>query len=152
MTRRILIVGGVAAGASAATRARRLAPDAEIVIFERGGYVSFANCGLPYYVGDIIKDRGKLLLQTPEMFKRRFDIDVRVRHEVQSIDREARAVTVLDLESGTSTTEAYDRLIIATGATLIVPPYTGILNQSPYRSTFQLMHSWTAPPSHNKVR
>ena len=86
MSQRILIVGGVAAGASAAARARRLDEHAEIVIFEKGGYVSFANCGLPYYVGDVIKDREQLLLMTPELFWARLRVDARVGHEVLEID------------------------------------------------------------------
>lgn len=126
MKRRILIVGGVAAGASAATRARRLNPKAEIVIFERSGYVSFANCGLPYYVGDIIKDRNALLLQSPERFKERFDIDVHVRHEVTSIDREKRRIEVRNLDSGEVFWEPYDRLILAPGASAIIPPFQGV--------------------------
>ena len=84
---KILIVGGVAGGASAAARARRLNEDAEIVIFERGGYVSFANCGLPYYAGDVIKKRADLLVQTPEGLEKRFNIDVRVHNRVELIDR-----------------------------------------------------------------
>ncbi len=128
--RRILIVGGVAGGASAATRARRLNGEAEIVIFERGGYVSFANCGLPYYVGDIIKHRAALLLQTPEMFQKRFNIEVRVRHEVEAIDRENQRIRVHDLQAGTSGWEPYDRLILAPGASAIVPPWTGVENEN----------------------
>ena len=83
---RILVVGGVAAGASAATKARRTNEDAEIVLFEKGNYVSFANCGLPYYIGGVIEDRDELLLVTPEMFKERFNIDVRINHEVIDVD------------------------------------------------------------------
>ncbi|MHC4697039.1 MAG: FAD-dependent oxidoreductase [Planctomycetota bacterium] len=136
MNRTVMIVGGVAAGASAATRARRLDPHAKIIIFERGGYVSFANCGLPYYVGDIIKDRNKLLVQTPEMFKRRFDIEVRVRHCVESIDRANKRIAVKCLDSGKSSRESYDRLILAPGATPIIPPFTGVdsANVFPLRS------------------
>lgn len=126
MKRRIVIVGGVAAGASAATRARRLNADAEIVVFEKGGYVSFANCGLPYYVGDIIQDRAKLLLQSPEMFKRRFNIDVHVHHEVTAINREAKRVQVTDLRSQQARWESYDRLILAPGASPILPPFAGL--------------------------
>lgn len=123
MKRRIVIVGGVAAGASAATRARRMDPSAEIVVFEKSGYPSFANCGLPYYVGDIIRSREALLLQSPERFKRRFDIDVHVRHEVLRIDRQEHRVEVKNLNDGSTRWERYDRLILATGASPIVPPF-----------------------------
>jgi NADPH-dependent 2,4-dienoyl-CoA reductase/sulfur reductase-like enzyme/rhodanese-related sulfurtransferase len=130
MKRRILIVGGVAAGASAATRARRLNEDAEIVIFERGGYPSFANCGLPYYVGDIIKDRAKLLVQSVKGFKRQFNIDVRVNHEVMAIDRDASRILVRNLNTGDSTLEPYDRLILAPGASPVIPPFTGVNSEN----------------------
>lgn len=125
MSRRIVIVGGVAAGASAATRARRLDEQAEIVIFEQSGYVSFANCGLPYYVGDTIKHREQLLLMTPEMFAKQFRIDARVRHEVTSIDRSNQRVRVRRLDDGEELWERYDRLILATGASPIFPPMDG---------------------------
>ncbi|MBF4448755.1 CoA-disulfide reductase, partial [Vibrio anguillarum] len=94
---KILIVGGVAGGASAAARARRLSEDAQIIMFERGSFVSFANCGLPYHIGGDIKDRSKLLLQTPESFLARFNVDVRVMNEVISIDRHNKLVTVKNL-------------------------------------------------------
>ena len=97
---RILIVGGVAGGASCAARARRLSEEAEIIIFERGSYVSFANCGLPYYVGDIIKDEKNLLVATPELFKQRFNIEVRTENEVIEIDRAQREIEVKDLTTG----------------------------------------------------
>ena len=126
MKRRILIVGGVAAGASAATRARRLNEEAEIIIFERSGYPSFANCGLPYYVGDIIQDRSKLLMQTVERFKARFNIEVRVHHEVMAVDRDGSRVLVRNLMTGEGTLERYDRLILAPGASPITPPFTGV--------------------------
>ena len=125
MPLRIVIVGGVGAGAGAATRARRLDEQAEIILFERSGYVSFANCGLPYYLGNIIADRGKLLVQSPEMFRKRFRIDVRVRHEVTAIDRSGKRVQVSDLNAGTSRWEPYDRLILCPGACPIVPPIEG---------------------------
>ena len=114
---RTLIVGGVAGGMSAATRLRRLDESAEIVIFERGAYVSFANCGLPYYVGGVIENRADLLQQSPESLTARFELDVRVRHDVIAIDRRAKTVTVRDLQSGSTGTEAYDTLILAGGAT-----------------------------------
>ncbi|MHC4610857.1 MAG: FAD-dependent oxidoreductase [Planctomycetota bacterium] len=126
MSRRILIVGGVAAGASAATRARRLDEDAEIVVFEKSGYVSFANCGLPYHVGDVIKSRDRLLLMTPERFSRQFRIEARVQREVVEIDRLAKRVRVRNLDSGQESWERYDKLILAPGARPIVPPIDGV--------------------------
>ncbi|MEB0201760.1 FAD-dependent oxidoreductase [Cryobacterium sp. 5I3] len=114
---KILIVGGVAGGMSAATRMRRLDEAAEIIVFERGHYVSFANCGLPYYVGGLIEDRSALLLQTPESLASRFRLDVRIDHEVIGIDRAARTVSVRDAVKGTVRTEGYDRLVLAAGAT-----------------------------------
>lgn len=112
---RILIVGGVAGGASAAARARRLDEHAEIVMFERGEFVSFANCGLPYHVGHVIAERTSLLVATPESFKARANIDVRTRHEVTAIDREAKSLTVCDLRNGQTRQESYDKLVLATG-------------------------------------
>ena len=111
-----IIVGGVAGGMSAATRLRRLDETAEIVIFERGEYVSFANCGLPYFIGGVIPNRSSLLLQTPESLATRFRLDVRVQHEVVSIDRAAKTVTVRHALTGALAEEAYDSLILATGA------------------------------------
>ncbi len=124
--RRILIVGGVAGGASAATRARRMNEHAEIVLFEKDEYVSFANCGLPYYIGGEITDREKLLVAKPELLRQRFKLDVRTRHEVLSIDRKAQTVSVIDHTSGKTTDEKYDRLILAPGASPLVPPIPGI--------------------------
>ncbi len=115
---KIVIVGGVAGGMSAATRLRRLDETADIVVFERGPYVSFANCGLPYFVGGLIPDRASLILQTPESLAHRFRLDVRPGHEVVSIDREQRVVTVRDLGAGTAAEHPYDRLILAGGATM----------------------------------
>lgn len=123
--KRILIVGGVAGGMSAATRLRRLIEDAEIVVFERGGHVSFANCGLPYYLGGVIDDRSSLLLQTPASLRSRFDLDVRVRHEVVAIDRAARTVHVRDLERGTESDERYDALVLSPGANPVRPALPG---------------------------
>lgn len=124
--RRILIVGGVAGGASCAARARRLSEDVEIILFERGPYVSFANCGLPYYVGDVIEAEGQLLVATAEMFKQRFNIDVRLENEVISIDRDACRVEVRELETGKVYQEPYDALVLAPGAAPIRPPLPGI--------------------------
>ncbi|UCG32246.1 MAG: FAD-dependent oxidoreductase [Phycisphaerales bacterium] len=123
---RIVIVGGVAAGASAATRARRLNEQAEIVVFEKGGAASFANCGMPYYVGHIIAERDKLLVMKPDAFGKEMRIDVRVRHEVKRIDREKKCVEVENLETGEKFEQPYDKLILATGARAIVPPIAGL--------------------------
>ena len=123
--RTIVIVGGVAGGASAATRARRMNEQAEIVLFEQDEHVSFANCGLPYYVGGEIKDRGKLLVATPELLARRFRIDVRTRHEVQRIDRTRKSLTVLDRRTGELREQRYDKLILAPGASPVVPDIAG---------------------------
>ncbi|TFD71439.1 FAD-dependent oxidoreductase [Cryobacterium gelidum] len=114
---KIIIVGGVAGGMSAATRLRRLDEAAEIIVFERGHYVSFANCGLPYFVGGVIRDRDDLLLQTPESLGSRFGLDVRIDTEVVRIDRVAQTVSVRNLLTGAETVEGYDRLVLAAGAT-----------------------------------
>ncbi|TGJ96163.1 CoA-disulfide reductase, partial [Actinotalea fermentans ATCC 43279 = JCM 9966 = DSM 3133] len=123
---KIVIVGGVAAGMSAATRLRRLSEDAQIVVLEAGDHVSFANCGLPYYAGGVIEDRDALLLQTPESLAARFRIDVRVRHRVTGVDADAHTVTVHDLTTGEESVETYDRLVLSPGARPIVPPAPGI--------------------------
>ncbi|WP_026928453.1 FAD-dependent oxidoreductase [Granulicoccus phenolivorans] len=122
---RIIIVGGVAGGMSTAARLRRLDESAEIIVLERSGYVSYANCGLPYYVGGVIEDRSALLLQTPESLQARFNLDVRVGHEVTDIDAGARTVTVRDLATGRDTTELYDKLVLAPGAQPVRPPIPG---------------------------
>lgn len=122
---KVVIVGGVAGGATAAARLRRLDEYAEIVVIERTGYVSYANCGLPYYVGGAIAERSKLTLQTPESFHRRFRIDVRARQEVVAIDRAAKTVTVRRLDDGSVYREPYDKLILAPGAKPAVPPVPG---------------------------
>lgn len=123
---KLLIVGGVAGGASAAARARRLSEDAEIVLFERGPDVSFANCGLPYYIGGEIAKRKSLLVTTPEMLRSRFKLDVRTRSSVEAIDRTAKKVRVRDLESGRVYEETYDKLILATGAAPFRPAIPGM--------------------------
>jgi len=123
---RIVIVGGVAGGASAAARARRLAEDAEIILVERGPDVSFANCGLPYYVGGVIAARSKLLVTTPQRLRERFAIDVRTRCVAESIDRVAGSVRIRMLDDGREEDLAYDRLILAPGAAPIVPPLPGV--------------------------
>ena len=123
---KIVIVGGVAGGASAAARARRLSESAEIIVLERGEYVSFANCGLPYHIGGDIQQRDALLLQTPMSFKRRFNVDVRTQHEVIAIDRQAKTVTVKETISGRLYIESYDRLLLSPGAAPIRPPLPGL--------------------------
>lgn len=123
---KLLIVGGVAGGASAAARARRLSEDAQIVLIERGPDVSFANCGLPYYLGGEITDRSKLLVSTPERMRARFNLDVRTRSSVESIDRAAKKVRIHDLASGRQYEETYDKLILAPGAAPMRPPIPGI--------------------------
>ncbi len=125
---KIVIIGGVAGGASAAARARRLSEDAEIVMFERGPFVSFANCGLPYHVGGEIEQRSKLILQTPQSFNNRFNVDVRVQHEVIAIHRSDKQVRVKDLATGKEFLESYDALVYSPGAAPIVPPIAGIDN------------------------
>ena len=124
--RRVVVIGGVAGGMSAATRLRRLDPDASIVVLERSGHVSYANCGLPYYVGGIISREEDLLLQTPESLHQRFRLDVRVSSEVTGIDAAAQTVAVRDLATGEEYTLAYDALILSPGASAIVPPLPGI--------------------------
>ncbi|MDR2015868.1 MAG: FAD-dependent oxidoreductase [Azoarcus sp.] len=126
MVKKLLIIGGVAGGASAAARARRLSETAEIVILERGPYVSFANCGLPYHIGGEIAERNALLLHTPDSLRARFNIDVRTRHEATAVDRVAKTVTVRDLQTGQEYIEHYDALILSPGATPIRPPLPGI--------------------------
>lgn len=123
---KIVIIGGVAGGMSAATRLRRLSESAEITILERSGYVSFANCGLPYYVGDVIEERSDLLLQTPESLRDRFNLDVRVRHDVRGIDAAAQVVRGTDLATQTQFELPYDALILSPGARPIRPPIPGI--------------------------
>jgi NADPH-dependent 2,4-dienoyl-CoA reductase/sulfur reductase-like enzyme/rhodanese-related sulfurtransferase len=126
---KILIVGGVAGGASAATRARRLNENARIIMLEKDSYVSFANCGLPYHLGGAIQDRAKLLVAKPEMFKQRFDIEVRVRHEALAIDRTKKTVRIRDHVAGTEYDESYDKLILAPGAAPLIPDVPGVRAQ-----------------------
>ena len=124
--KKILIVGGVAGGASCAARARRLSESAEITIFERGPYVSFANCGLPYYIGNIIKNDDDLIVASKEMFKKRFNINVKTNNEVISIDRANKEIVVKDTVSSNTYTEKYDELVLSPGATPIRPNISGI--------------------------
>ncbi|MEX1080008.1 MAG: FAD-dependent oxidoreductase [Homoserinimonas sp.] len=124
-SKRIIIVGGVAGGMSAATRLRRLDEQADIVVLERGDHVSFANCGLPYYLGGVIKERDSLLLQSPQSLQERFNLDVRVQHEAVSINRAAQTVLVRDLVTGAATEERYDALVLSPGATPVRPLIPG---------------------------
>ena len=123
MAKKIVIVGGVAGGASCAARLRRLDESAEIVMLEKGPYISFANCGLPYHVGGVIEERGKLLLQTPESFHARFNVDVRVNSEAVAIDRQSKTITVR--KDGQEYSENYDVLVLSPGSTPVVPPIPG---------------------------
>lgn len=131
---KIVIVGGVAGGMSAATRLRRLSETDDIVVFERSGYVSFANCGLPYYIGGVIEKRKALLLQTPASLATRFNLDVRVSHEVIAIDREAQTVRVKVLGTGAEFDESYDVLILSPGASAFVPSIPGADKAFPLRN------------------
>ena len=126
---KIIITGGVAGGASTAARLRRLDESAEIIVFERDRYVSFANCGLPYHIGGVIKERDKLLVQTPERLRESLDIDVRVEHEVVRIDREAKTVEVHNRTSGEAFTESYDKLVLSQGAEPLRLPIPGAYHE-----------------------
>jgi len=121
-----LIIGGVAGGATTAARLRRVDEHSEIIMFEKGDYISYANCGLPYYIGGVIQDRENLFVQTPESFSARFNMDVRVNSEVISIDSKKKQVKVLNNKTGKKYTEKYDKLVISTGAEPIKPPIPGI--------------------------
>jgi len=125
-----LIIGGVAGGATTAARLRRLDEKAEIILFERGKNISYANCGLPYYIGNTITDREKLLVQTPESFHARLNIDVRVQQEVTKINRKAKTVSILNHQTGETYTEGYDKLVASPGAEPVKPPITGISDPS----------------------
>ncbi|EHI09953.1 coA-disulfide reductase [Vibrio cholerae HC-46A1] len=138
-----MIIGGVAGGASAAARARRLSEDAEIIMFERGPYVSFANCGLPYHIGGDIKERSNLLLQTPESFLARFNVDVRTMNEVLRINRAAKTITVRNLLDQSEYDENYDFLLLSPGAGPVIPPIPGIQNP--------LTHSLRNIPDMDKI-
>lgn len=126
MGTKLLIIGGVAGGATAAARARRLDEGAEIILFERGSHISYANCGLPYYIGGAIKNREDLLVTTPKKFMERYNIDVRVCSEVTAIDSQHKHIAVRDLNTGDTCEERYDKLILAPGAEPIKPPFEGV--------------------------
>ncbi|NLL71442.1 MAG: FAD-dependent oxidoreductase [Epulopiscium sp.] len=139
MRKKIVIVGGVAGGASAAARLRRLDENCEIILLEKGPYVSFANCGLPYYAGDIIDDREMLFVQTPEKMKKRFAIDIRTRHEVLKVIPEERKVLIKDHQTHEQYEEMYDYLLLSPGSKPIQPPISGL---SEVKNIFTL---WTVP-------
>ncbi len=138
MGKKVLVVGGVAGGASAAARLRRLDEEAEIIVFERGEYISYANCGLPYHIGNVIKSRDALFLQTPEGMGAKFNVDVRVKQEVISIDRASKKVKVKKALTGEVYEESYDTLVLSPGSTPLKPPIPGI--DSP-----KIMSLWTVP-------
>lgn len=123
---KVVIIGGVAGGATAAARIRRLDEQAEIVVFERSGFISYANCGLPYYIGGAIEDENDLTLQTPENFHKRFRVRMNVHHEVTAIHPDVKSVTVKNLESGKVFTENYDKLVLSPGAKPIKPSFDGV--------------------------
>jgi NADPH-dependent 2,4-dienoyl-CoA reductase/sulfur reductase-like enzyme/peroxiredoxin family protein/TusA-related sulfurtransferase/rhodanese-related sulfurtransferase len=138
MGRKVLIVGGVAGGATAAARLRRIDESAEIIVFERGEYISYANCGLPYHIGNVIKARSSLLLLTPEAMHIKYNIDVRIKQEVVSIDRSAKTVKVKRVDTGEIYEESYDKLVLSTGSSPIRPAIPGIDNP-------KIMNLWTVP-------
>ncbi len=123
---KVVIVGGVAGGASAAARIRRLDEHAQITVFEKSGYMSYANCGLPYYIGGVIENPAALTLQTPESFYKRFRVDVKVLHEVTSVNPEKKTVSVTNLRTGESFEESYDKLVLSPGAKPVVPDMPGV--------------------------
>jgi len=122
---KVVVVGGVVGGASAAARLRRLDENAEIIILERGEYISFANCGLPYYIGEVIKKRDNLVVQSPDDMKKRFNLDVRVLNEVKNIDIEKKQIDIYDIKNKKNYRESYDKLILSPGAVPIKPPIKG---------------------------
>ncbi len=144
MSKKIVIIGGVAGGASAAARLRRQDETAEIILLERGNYISYANCGLPYHVGDVIQSRDALLLMTPEKMKERFHVDVRILNEVTAIDPKSKSVTVKQLDTGKEYVESYDTLVVSTGSSPIRPALPGI-------DSNRIMTLWTIPDT-DKIR
>ncbi|MCC5909979.1 MAG: FAD-dependent oxidoreductase, partial [Clostridiaceae bacterium] len=126
MKKKVIIVGGVAGGASAAARLRRLDENIEIILFERGEHISFANCGLPYYIGEIIEEKSSLLVQTPEGMSEKFNIDIRTFSEVTKINRDKKTVTIKDVNTGETYDESYDYVVLSPGAGPIKPPIPGI--------------------------
>ena len=126
MSKKIIIIGGVAGGATTAARLRRLDEFAEIILIERGEYISFANCGLPYHIGKVIPSRDSLVVQTVEDMHQKFNIDIRNFSEVVDIDKKAKKIVVTNLKDNTTYEETYDKLVISTGSQPIKPPIPGI--------------------------
>ena len=124
-----IIIGAVAGGASTAARLRRLDEHAEIILFEKGEFISYANCGLPYYIGDVIKDRNKLFVQTAASFNQRFNIDVRVTTEVTHVDPAKKTITAVKQSTGEVYEESYDKLVLSPGAEPLRPPLPGITSE-----------------------
>ena len=131
---KVVIIGGVAGGATAAARIRRLDEKAEIIVFERSGYISYANCGLPYYIGDVITDPEELTLQTPESFFSRFRITMKVHHEVIALHPDKKTVSVKNLETGELFEESYDKLVLSPGAKPAVPKMSGLDMEKLYKA------------------
>ena len=123
---KLVVVGGVAGGASCAARARRLSEEAEIILIERGAYVSFANCGLPYYIGNVIKKEDDLFVATPERFRERFNIDVRTGSNVRSVDKQKKEIEIENLQTAEIYKESYDKLVLSPGAAPLRPDIEGI--------------------------
>ena len=151
---KVVIVGGVAGGATAAARIRRLDEQAEIIVFERSGYISYANCGLPYYIGDVITDSEELTLQTPESFFSRFRVTMKVRHEVTALHPEKKTVSVKNLETGEEFEESYDKLILSPGAKQTQPriPGTGIHAFYPANRRRYFPHQRIYPAESSEIR
>ena len=126
VNKKYIVVGAVAGGASAAARLRRLDEHASIILFEKGAYVSYANCGLPYYIGNVIEDRNKLFVQTAQSFHERFNIDVRIQTEVIAVNPEKKEITAREILTGNIYTESYDKLVLSPGAEPVVPPFPGV--------------------------
>ena len=147
MSRKIVVVGGVAGGASVAARLRRLSEEDEIIMVERGEYISFANCGLPYYIGGVITERQKLLVQTVERMSKRFNLDIRVLSEVVQINKEEKTITIKNVTTNETYNEKYDVLILSPGAKPIVPSIPGLkkrrhcLRYEMYRIQIVLKHT-----------
>lgn len=142
---KLVIIGGVAGGATAAGRYRRLDRDAEILILDKGDYISFGNCGLPYYIGGTVEKETALLSATPASMKKDYDIEVRIRNEVKKIDRESKILQVVELDTGRTYEESYDKLILATGSTPLRPPIPGIESDS-------IFVLWTIPDANEILK
>ncbi|GAF35559.1 CoA-disulfide reductase [Lentilactobacillus farraginis DSM 18382 = JCM 14108] len=157
---KVLVIGGIAGGPSFATRLRRINEDAEIIIFERGAAISVASCALPYYLGGLIRDRSTVIERTPEILKQKNNIDVRLYNEVTAIDPKQKLVHVINHQNNQSYTETYDKLVIATGASLLSPKLRGLIKlmmpsfsgQSPMRQDQALFRNQTAKAGDNSGR